>query len=158
MEKVMPCLWCDGNAEEMAAFYTSLLPDSSIDAITHSPADNPSVKAVVVLTVEFTLAGRPFVALNGGPYFTFNEAVSFQIDCKDQGEVDRLWVALSAHPADEQCGWLKDRYGLSWQIVPRALKRMIADPDRDAAKRAMDAMLTMKKLDVAQLEAAFNGH
>ncbi len=154
MDKVKPWLWCDGNAEELATFYTSLIPGSEILDVARAPSDYPSGKAGNVLTVTFTLAGRTVCALNGGPHFRFNEAISFAIDCEDQAEVDRYWEALSAHPQNEQCGWVKDRYGLSWQIVPKALGRLLADPDRDRAKRVMQAMLKMKKLDVAALEAA----
>jgi predicted 3-demethylubiquinone-9 3-methyltransferase (glyoxalase superfamily) len=157
MSKITPCLWFDGNAEEAANFYASLLPDSSVDAVVRAPSDYPSGSAGNVLVVEFTLAGEKFTGLNGGPYFTFNEAVSFQIDCDDQAEVDRLTEALSAVPEAEQCGWVKDRFGLSWQIVPRVLKEMLADPDRAKAKRAMDAMMEMKRLDIAALEEAFEG-
>jgi predicted 3-demethylubiquinone-9 3-methyltransferase (glyoxalase superfamily) len=157
MSKITPCLWFDGNAEEAANFYASLLPDSRVDAVVRAPSDYPSGSAGNVLVVEFTLAGEKFTGLNGGPYFTFNEAVSFQIDCDDQAEVDRLTEALSAVPEAEQCGWVKDRFGLSWQIVPRVLKEMLADPDRAKAKRAMDAMMEMKRLDIAALEEAFEG-
>ncbi len=157
MSKITPCLWFDGNAEEAANFYTSLLPDSRVDSVVRAPSDYPSGTAGDVLVVEFTLAGERFTGLNGGPYFTFNEAVSFQIDCEDQAEVDRLTEALSAVPEAEQCGWVKDRFGLSWQIVPRVLKQMLADPDRAKAKRAMDAMMEMKRLDIAALHEAFDG-
>ena len=157
MSKVTPCLWFDSQAEEAAKFYTSLLPNSRVGEVLRSPADYPSGKAGDVLTVEFTLGGTSFTALNGGPEFKFNEAVSFQIECEDQAEIDRLWTALSAHPENEQCGWVKDRYGVSWQIVPKRLLELLADRDRARAKRAMEAMMEMKKLDIAQLEAAANG-
>jgi predicted 3-demethylubiquinone-9 3-methyltransferase (glyoxalase superfamily) len=158
MSKITPCLWFDGVAEEAANFYASLLPDSRIDKVMRSPADNPSTPEGAVLTVEFTLAGQPFMGLNGGPQFPFTEAVSFSIDCEDQAEVDRLWDALTADGGKPvQCGWLKDRYGLSWQIVPRALTRMLAGPDKAGAKRAMQAMMEMVKLDVAELERAYRG-
>lgn len=156
MSKISPCLWFDGQAEEAANFYTGLLPDSRVDNIVRAPADYPSGKADDVLVVEFTLAGRAFSGLNGGPYFTFNEAVSFTIACDDQAEVDRLWTALSTVPEAEQCGWCKDRFGLSWQIVPKALQEMLADPDRAAAGRAFEAMMDMKKLDIAALKAAYD--
>ena len=156
-EKVAPCLWFDGRAEEAAKFYASLLPDSHVDAVHHAPADYPSGKKGDVLTVEFTLAGRKFVGLNGGPHFTFNEAVSFQIYCDDQGEVDRLTAALSAVPEAEQCGWVKDRFGLSWQIVPRRMLALLADPDPAKARRAMEAMMTMKRIDIAAVERAAEG-
>ncbi len=157
MSKITPCLWFDDNAEEAANFYASNIPDSHIDSVVRAPSDYPSGAAGNVLVVEFTLAGQKLTGLNGGPYFQFSEAVSFQIDCDDQAEVDRLTEALSAVPEAEQCGWVKDRYGLSWQIVPRVLKQMLADPDRAAAKRAMDAMMQMKRLDIAALREAFEG-
>jgi predicted 3-demethylubiquinone-9 3-methyltransferase (glyoxalase superfamily) len=156
-DKVVPCLWFDGKAEEAANFYSSLLPDSHVDAVHRSPADYPSGKKGDVLTVEFTLAGRKFVGLNGGPEFKFNEAVSFQIHCDDQAEVDRLTAALSAVPQAEQCGWVKDRYGLSWQIVPRRMLALMSDPDAGRARRAMQAMMTMKRIDIAAVERAANG-
>jgi predicted 3-demethylubiquinone-9 3-methyltransferase (glyoxalase superfamily) len=152
--KVSPCLWFDGQAEEAADLYVSLIPDSHIDRVVRSPADTPSGPEGMVLLVEFTLAGQAFTALNGGPQFKFNESVSFVIDCEGQEEVDRLWAALSADEAAEQCGWLKDRFGLSWQVIPSALPRLLADPDPAKAKRVMNAMLEMKKIDVAELERA----
>ena len=156
--KVYPCLWFDGNAEEAANFYVTLLPDSRIDNVWRSPADTPSGPAGMVLTVDFTLGGQRFTGLNGGPDFKFNESVSFVIGCEDQAEVDRLWEALTADGGEPgPCGWLKDRYGLSWQIVPRALNEMLEDPDTDAARRAMEAMLKMGKLDVQELRRAFGG-
>ena len=158
MSKITPCLWFDGVAEEAANFYVSLLPDSRIDKVMRSPADNPSTPEGAVLTVEFTLAGQQFMGLNGGPQFPFTEAVSVSIDCEDQAEVDRLWDALTADGGKPvQCGWLKDRYGLSWQIVPKAMARMLAGPDKAGAKRAMQAMMKMVKLDVAELERAYRG-
>jgi len=156
-DKITPCLWFDGNAEEAAAFYTSLLPDSRIEEVVRSPIDYPSGKAGDVLTVLFTLGGQRFVGLNGGPYFTFNEAVSFQIHCNDQEEVERLSNALSAHPEAEQCGWVKDRFGLSWQVVPRRMTELLAGPDRAKAGRAMAAMMEMKRIDIAAIEAAAEG-
>ncbi len=158
MNKITPCLWFDGRAEEAVAFYTSLLPDSRVDLVWRSPTDTPSGKAGTVLTVEFTLAGQPYLALNGGPQFQFNEAVSFQIHCVDQAEVDRLWSALTANGGEGvACGWLKDRFGLSWQIVPVRLTELIKDPDPVRAKRAMEAMMEMVKIDVAALERAVDG-
>lgn len=151
------CLWFDRDAEEAAKFYVSLLPNSHIDQVLRSPADYPDGKKGDVLTVDFTLMGRRFTGLNGGPHFRFNEAVSFVVPCRDQAEVDRYWEALSAVPEAEQCGWVKDRYGVSWQIVPTVLDRLIADPDRAKAGRVMEAMLKMKKLDVAALERAARG-
>jgi predicted 3-demethylubiquinone-9 3-methyltransferase (glyoxalase superfamily) len=154
MSKITPCLWFDGQAEEAANLYVSLVPGSSVDRVVRSPADTPSGPEGMVLLVEFTLAGQPFTALNGGPQFEFNESVSFVIDCEDQEEVDRLWEALSADEASEQCGWLKDRFGLSWQIIPSAMPRLLSDPDPAKARRVMNAMLEMKKIDVAELERA----
>ena len=156
MDKVTPCLWFDGNAEEAANFYVSLLPDSRIDNIMRSPADNPSMKEGGVLLVDFTLAGRKYSGLNGGPQFQFTEAVSFVIHCEDQAEVDRLWGALTADGGQPvQCSWLKDKFGLSWQIVPEEMFEMLASSDRDAARRAMEAMMTMVKLDLPELRRAF---
>ena len=132
MSKITPCLWFDGVAEEAANFYVSLLPDSRIDSVSAPPADNPSTPAGAVLVVDFTLAGQQFTGVNGGPEFRFTEAISFVIDCRDQEEVDRLWDALIADGGEpSQCGWLKDRYGLSWQIVPRQLGEMLGDADRE---------------------------
>jgi len=158
MSKITPCLWFDGQAEEAAKFYTAIFPNSSIDTISRSPADNPSTPAGAVLTVDFTLDGAKFIGLNGGPDFRFSEAISFSIDCEDQTEVDRYWDALIEGGGEEsQCGWLKDRFGLSWQVVPRQLNEMLQSSDIDASKRAMEAMLKMQKLDVAKLREAFEG-
>jgi predicted 3-demethylubiquinone-9 3-methyltransferase (glyoxalase superfamily) len=158
MTSITPCLWFDGQAEEAANFYASLLPDSRVDKVHRAPSDYPSGKAGGALTVEFTLVGRPFLGLNGGPYFKFNEAVSFSISCADQEEVDRYWKALTADGGEpSRCGWLKDRFGLSWQVVPKRLPELLADPDRARAKRAMDAMMQMQKIDVAALEQAADG-
>ena len=157
MEKISPCLWFDGQAEEAARFYVSLVPDSRIDEVVRSPADNPSTREGSILTVVFTLGGQRFVGLNGGPRFKFNEAVSFQIYCEDQAEVDRLTQALSAHPEAEQCGWVKDRFGLSWQIVPRRMLALLGSPDATKARRAMEAMMKMKRIDIAAVERAAAG-
>ncbi len=157
MAKVFPCLWFDGNAEEAARFYASLVPDSHVDKVWRSPAETPSGPEGMVLTVDFTLAGQPVQGLNGGPAFSFTEAVSFVIDCDDQAEVDRLWDALTAGGEPGPCGWLKDRFGLSWQIVPRRLNELLDDPDPGRARRAMEAMLTMKKIDIAAIERAAAG-
>ena len=155
MRRPYPCLWFDGNAEEAAEFYTSLLPDSRIDKVWRSPADTPSGPAGMVLTVDFTLNGERVQGLNGGPDFTFSEAVSFVIECEDQAEVDRLWDALAAKGGEPgPCGWLRDRFGLSWQIVPRRLNELVEDPDPERARRAMEAMLKMGKIEVAELERA----
>ena len=154
---ITPCLWFDGKAEEAATFYTSLLPDSRIDAVHRAPSDYPSGKQGDVLTVEFTLMGQPFVGLNGGPMFKFNEAVSFQIPVETQAEIERLTNALSAVPEAEQCGWVKDRYGLSWQIVPRKLLNLLGDADPARAKRAFESMMGMTRIDIAALERAADG-
>ena len=154
--KPYPCLWFDKDAEEAAELYTSLLPDSRIDNVWRSPADTPSGPAGTVLTVNVTLAGQRFLLLAGGPQaFTFNESVSFVIETDDQAETDRLWDALIANGGEPgPCGWLKDRYGLSWQIVPKRLNELTSDPDPDRARRAMEAMLEMSKIDIAALETA----
>jgi predicted 3-demethylubiquinone-9 3-methyltransferase (glyoxalase superfamily) len=158
MTSITPCLWFDGQAEEAANLYVSIFPDSRVDKVTRTPSDYPAGKAGQVITVEFRLAGRPFLGLNGGPEFKFSEAVSFSISCEDQAEVDRYWEALTAGGGEPgPCGWCKDRFGLSWQVVPKALPRLLADPDRARAGRAMQAMMKMKKLDVAELEKAAAG-
>jgi predicted 3-demethylubiquinone-9 3-methyltransferase (glyoxalase superfamily) len=156
MRSITPCLWFDGKAEEAANFYASLFPDSRVDAVHRAPSDYPSGKAGDVLTVEFTLIGRPFTGLNGGPLFGFNEAISFQIPVETQAEADRLADALSAVPEAEQCGWVKDRFGVSWQIVPSQLIRLISDADPARARRAFGAMMQMKRIDIAALERAAN--
>ena len=156
MSRISPCLWFGGEAEEAANFYVSLLPESRIEMIQRNPVDGRGGKAGTALVVEFTLAGQRFMALNGGKPFDFTHAVSFKIDCADQAEVDRLWDALLADGGKaEQCGWLKDRYGVSWQIVPTVLGTMMADPDREKARRAAEAMMKMVKLDIAGLQAAY---
>lgn len=158
MPKITPCLWFDGDAEEAAGLYTSIFPNSRIDKVVRAAADTPSNRQGDVITVEFTLDGSPFVGLNGGPHFTFSEAVSFVIDCRDQAEVDRYWEALIAGGGEPSvCGWLKDRFGLSWQVVPRRLNEMMESDDRAAAERATTAMLAMTKLDLAKLEEAYRG-
>jgi predicted 3-demethylubiquinone-9 3-methyltransferase (glyoxalase superfamily) len=157
MSGITPCLWFDGNAEEAAKFYVSVLPDSRVDAIHRAPGDYPAGKAGDVLVVEFTLMGRPFAGLNGGPQFRFNEAISFQIPVETQAEADRFADALSAVPDAEQCGWVRDRFGVSWQIVPRRLMRLIADADRARARRAFEAMMHMKRIDIAAIERAADG-
>jgi predicted 3-demethylubiquinone-9 3-methyltransferase (glyoxalase superfamily) len=155
MRTLYPCLWFDGQAEEAANLYVSLLPNSRVDGVSRSPAETPSGPAGMVLTVDFTLAGQHFQGLNGGPDFKFNESVSFVIEADDQAEVDRLWDALTANGGEPgPCGWLKDRFGLSWQIVPRRLQQLLEDPDPDRARRAMEAMLKMGKIEIAQLEQA----
>lgn len=157
IQKVTPCLWFDGDAEEAADYYVSVLPDSRIDRVVRSPAETPSGPAGMVLVVEFTLGGNGFTALNGGPQFSFTEAISLEIACEDQAEVDRLWAALSDGGSPGQCGWLKDRWGLSWQIVPIRLHQLLADPDPDRSRRALEAMLEMTKLDIVVLERAADG-
>ncbi|MDX2242668.1 MAG: VOC family protein [Leptolyngbyaceae cyanobacterium bins.302] len=153
-QKIVPCLWFNGDAEEAAEFYVSLLPDSHIDRVLKSPADTPSVPAGTVLTVEFTLTGLQYVGLNGGSQFPFTEAVSFQIHCDDQPEVDRLWAALAGGGAEIACGWVKDRWGLPWQIVPKRLIELINDPDTGRARRAQEAMMQMVKIDITTIERA----
>ena len=158
MDKIIPCLWYDGDAEDAANFYVTLLPDSRIDNVQRSPADNPSMKAGGVLVVEFTLAGQHYIGLNGGPQFKFTEAVSFQVRTEDQTETDRLWNALIGNGGEEsQCGWLKDRWGLSWQITPKRLLELIGDSDPGRARRAMEAMLGQRKIDIAAIERAADG-
>ncbi len=157
MTELIPCLWFDGQAEEAARFYASILPDTRIESVSRASADFPSGKKGDPLEVQFTLVGKPVTGLNGGPHFQFNEAISFQLICDDQAEVDRYWEALSAHPENEQCGWVKDRFGLSWQIIPRRLNELLRDKDPARAERAMKAMLKMKKLMIAELEAAADG-
>ena len=153
--KVYPCLWFDGKAEEAANFWVTLLPDSHINKVWRSPADTPSGPAGMVLTVEFTLAGQRFQGLNGGPEFKFDEAISIVIECDDQAEVDRLWDALAADGGEPgPCGWMKDRFGVSWQVVPRRLNELVDDADPDRARRAMEAMLQMGKIEIAELERA----
>ena len=151
-----PCLWFDGGkAEEAATFWISLLPDSRIEKVWRTPADTPSGPAGTVLTVDFILGGQRFQGLNGGPEFTFNEAISLVIECDDQAEVDRLWAALTAAGGEAgPCGWLKDRFGVSWQIVPRRLNELVSDPDPERARRAMEAMLKMGKIEISELERA----
>ena len=158
MSKVSPCLWFDGEAEEAANFYVSLLPDSKIETVQRNVVDSPGGQAGTVLVVEFTLAGQRFMALNGGMRVDYTHAVSFKIDCADQAEVDRLWEALlSGGGQAVRCGWLRDRYGVSWQIVPTALPKYLGGPDRAGAQRAMADMLGMVKLDIEGLERAYVG-
>ena len=152
------CLWFDGAAEEAARFYAQTFPDSQVGAIHRAPGDFPSGKEGDVLTVEFTVYGIPCVGLNGGPEFKQSEAFSFQIETEDQAETDKLWNAIVGNGGQEsQCGWCKDRWGVSWQISPRVLNESMDNPDRAAAKRAFDAMMTMRKIDVAAIEKALAG-
>ena len=160
--RIRPCLWFDDQGEEAARFYTDIFPNSRIVAITrygeagkeihHRPAGS-------VMTVGFELDGQPFTALNGGPMFTFNEAVSLEVHCADQEEIDYYWERLGAggDPAAQQCGWLKDRYGVSWQVVPEGMDEMFTDPESPGTQRAMEAMLQMKKLDIGELQRAYAG-
>jgi predicted 3-demethylubiquinone-9 3-methyltransferase (glyoxalase superfamily) len=162
MNRIRTTLWFDTQAEEAARFYTSVFKDGKIGDIARYPEvgqETTGGKPGSVMTVEFELNGMPFIGLNGGPAFTFSEAVSFEIDCADQAEVDYFWDRLSegGDPAAQQCGWLKDRFGVSWQVVPRALGELFGDPDRTKSNRAYEAMLQMKKLDIAALRRAFNG-
>jgi predicted 3-demethylubiquinone-9 3-methyltransferase (glyoxalase superfamily) len=153
MQKLTPCLWFDTEGEEAAEFYTSVFPDSRIVEVTRYGSAGPREEGTV-MTVDFELDGQPFVALNGGPDFTFNEAISFQVSCKDQDEVDTFWDTLSEGGEEGPCGWLKDRFGVSWQIVPTALPELLGDPDREKAQRVMQAMLSMKKIEIDELERA----
>jgi predicted 3-demethylubiquinone-9 3-methyltransferase (glyoxalase superfamily) len=156
-QKIVPHLWFPEKAAEAARFYASILPDSRVDRVTTIPAETPSGPAGTVEVVEFTLCGQRFMAIGAGPLDPFNHAVSFMVSCADQAEVDRYWDALSKGGTIEQCGWLKDRYGLSWQIVPDALGQLMNDPDRKRAGQVMKAMLGMKKLDIAALRRARDG-
>jgi len=153
MQKIVPNLWFDTEAEEAASFYTSVFKDSRVVNVTHYTEAGPR-PAGMVMTVEFELEGQRFVGINGGSQFSFDEAVSFQIDCETQDEVDYYWEQLSEGGEEGQCGWLKDRYGLSWQVVPTGMEELFADPDPGRAERAMEAMLKMSKLDIAALRSA----
>jgi predicted 3-demethylubiquinone-9 3-methyltransferase (glyoxalase superfamily) len=155
--KITPFLWYSKEAEEAAAFYASIFPDSRVTRVTALQSESPSGPPGSVKVVEFILFGQPFMAMSAGPLDSFNHAVSFVVDCEDQAELDRYWNALLKGGSAEQCGWLKDRYGVSWQIVPRVLGEMMASTDHAKAKRASDAMMKMVKLDIAALRAAFEG-
>jgi len=157
MQKITPFLWYAKDAEEAAAFYASIFPDSRVTRVTAMQSESPSGPPGSVKVVDFVLFGQPFVAMTAGPLDPFNHAVSFVVNCKDQAEVDRYWNALLQGGSPEACGWLKDRYGLSWQIVPTVLFEMMASPDKAKSKRASDAMMKMVKLDIAALQAAFDG-
>jgi predicted 3-demethylubiquinone-9 3-methyltransferase (glyoxalase superfamily) len=162
VQPILPCLWFDSQAEEAARYYTGIFKNSKIGTISRYGEAGHEVHkrpAGSVMTVEFELNGQPFTALNGGPAFKFNEAISFQIMCRTQEEVDHYWNKLSAggDKQAQQCGWLKDKFGLSWQVVPTVLVEMMSDPDKEKSGRAMEAMLQMKKLDIAELERAFEG-
>jgi len=155
--KIVPHLWYAKEAEEAAAFYASIFPDSRVDRVTALPIDTPSGPAGSAKVVEFTLLGQPFQAISAGPLDPFNHAISFIVLCDDQAELDRYWDALLEGGTPEACGWLRDRYGVSWQIVPTGLEEMMASPDRDEARRAAEAMMKMVKLDIATLRAAYEG-
>lgn len=155
--KITPFLWYATEAEEAAAFYVSIFPNSRIVRVTALPSESPSGPPGSVKLVDFELFGQPFTAMTAGPLDPFNHAISFSVSCADQAELDRYWNALLDGGSTEACGWLKDRYGLSWQIVPAVLADMMAEPDRAKAKRAADAMLQMIKIDIAALQAAYEG-
>jgi predicted 3-demethylubiquinone-9 3-methyltransferase (glyoxalase superfamily) len=156
--RIVPNLWFDTDAEEAANFYVSVFGgDSRVTKVTHYTDAGPG-EAGTVMTVEFELDGQPFVGINGGPQFTFDEAVSFQIDCETQEEVDRFWEALTEGGEESRCGWLKDRFGLSWQVVPTGWEDILNDADPERGRRAMEAMFTMRKLDIAALRAAADGN
>lgn len=160
---IAPCLWFDNQAEEAAKFYTSIFKNSKIGSVSHYGKEGQEIthkKPGSVLTVEFELDGHKFTALNGGPNFKFSEAISFQVYCETQAEIDSYWEKLGAggDPKAQQCGWLKDKFGVSWQIVPAKMIDMLAGPSTDKTERAMKAMFPMKKLDIATLERAYNGN
>jgi predicted 3-demethylubiquinone-9 3-methyltransferase (glyoxalase superfamily) len=149
-QKITPCLWFDGEAEEAARFYASLFPDSEVTGVTPGPDG-------AALVVRFRLAGQAFLALNGGPAFSFTEAISLSIDCRSQPELDELWEKLTEGGSESRCGWLKDRYGLSWQLVPAVLSELLSDPDRAKAGRVMEALMGMTRLDIRALQDAASG-
>ncbi|QHB72738.1 VOC family protein [Stenotrophomonas sp. 364] len=152
------CLWFDGTALDAATFYAQTFPDSAVNAVHHAPSDFPSGRQGDVLTVDFTVAGIPCIGLNGGPAFTHSEAFSFQIATDDQAETDRLWNAIVGNGGQESaCGWCRDKWGLSWQITPRVLTEAVTSEDPGVARRAFEAMMTMRKIDVAAIEAAIRG-
>ena len=153
LSKITPCLWFDTQSEEAATFYTSIFDNSRILQVIHYGSAGPRPEGMVMM-VTFELDGQEFIALNGGPEFTFDEAISFQVNCESQAEVDKFWTKLAEGGEEGPCGWLKDKFGLSWQIVPTVLDELIADPDPEKSQRAMKAMLGMKKLDVAELQRA----
>jgi len=157
-QKITPCLWFDNQAEEAMNFYISVFPDSKVLDVARAVEGTPGLEPGGVLTVHFQVAGLEVMGLNGGPEFTFNEAISLSVDCESQEEVDRLWDTLTADGGEEsQCGWVKDKYGLSWQVVPRRLNELLGSSDTEAAARTMRAMLQMQKLNIAELEAAAAG-
>ncbi len=157
MQKITPHLWFDKEAEEAAKFYTSVFKNSKINNVSHYPDTGQDITgqaAGTVMTVDFEIEGQRFLTLNGGPLFKFNESISFMVSCETQEELDELWEKLSAVPESEQCGWLKDKYGLSWQIIPSKLSELMNNPDPEKSKKVMACLLKMKKLDIAELEAA----
>ncbi len=153
MQKITPCLWFDTEGEDAATFYTSVFPNSRIVEVSRYGEAGPR-PAGTVMTVAFELDGQPFVALNGGPDFTFNEAISFQVSCETQAEVDEFWSSLSEGGQEGPCGWLRDKFGVSWQVIPTALPRLLGDPDHERSQRVMQAMLSMKKIEIDELERA----
>jgi predicted 3-demethylubiquinone-9 3-methyltransferase (glyoxalase superfamily) len=162
LRKIAPCLWFDDQGEDAAAFYTAIFPNSKVVAVTRYNEVGQEIhgrKPGSVMTVEFELDGHTFTALNGGSVFRFNEAISFQVYCDTQAEIDHYWEKLSegGDPKAQQCGWLKDRFGVSWQVVPRGIAEMLKDPASEAAKRAMGAVMKMKKMDIAELQKAYEG-
>jgi predicted 3-demethylubiquinone-9 3-methyltransferase (glyoxalase superfamily) len=156
MPKITPCLWFDTEGEDAAELYTSVFPNSRIVEVARYGSAGPRPEGTV-MTVSFELDGQPFLALNGGPEYRFSEAVSFQVDCEDQAEVDHYWETLSEGGEEGPCGWLKDRFGLSWQIVPKVLPELLMDADRERSQRVMAAMLQMRKIEIAELEMAAAG-
>jgi len=156
--KIQPCLWFNGRAEEAARFYADTFPDSSVDSVERAPGDYPSGNAGDVLVVTATILGMPFMLLNGGPEFTFDEAVSFQVSTEDQEETDRYWNAIVSNGGEESvCGWCKDKFGLSWQITPKRLTELMSEKNPAKSKAAFDAMMTMRKIDIAGIDAAVEG-
>jgi predicted 3-demethylubiquinone-9 3-methyltransferase (glyoxalase superfamily) len=155
MQKIYPCLWFDNNAEEAVNLYTSIFKNSSIGSVVRSGKDEPGPEGSV-LTIEFNIEGQHLLALNGGPIYKFTPAISLVVDVESQQELDDIWYKLSAVPEEEQCGWLIDKFGLSWQIVPTILGKLLSDKDKNKASRTMQAMLKMKKLDIAELQKAYN--
>jgi predicted 3-demethylubiquinone-9 3-methyltransferase (glyoxalase superfamily) len=153
MSIITPCLWFDTEGEDAAKLYTSVFPNSKITDVSYYGSAGPRPEGMV-MTVGFELDGQKFVALNGGPNYTFNEAISFQVSCKDQEEVDHYWSKLAEGGAEGPCGWLKDKFGVSWQIVPTALPELLSNPDPETSQRVMEAMLQMKKIDIDELERA----
>ena len=157
MHRIVPHLWYAEKPSEAAAFYARIFPDSHVDLVTTIPSDTPGGPAGTVEVVEFTLLGQPFMAIGAGPLDPFNHAISFMVMCADQAEIDRYWDALLEGGQAEQCGWLRDRYGVAWQVVPEGFGELMAHPDREKAKRVSDAMMGMVKFDIAALRAAFEG-